>query len=261
MLTIKLKVTILGTGTSQGVPIIGCDCQVCQSTDPKDHRLRVSILIQAAGKNIVIDAGPDFRQQMLRTGVNHLDAVILTHEHNDHMIGIDDVRPFNFRQKENIPVYAVQRVQKDLKLRFEYVFSDNKYPGAPSLTLRTVSKAEPFEIKGLEFIPIEVIHGKLPVLGFRIGDFTYITDARTIVPEEMAKIKGTKILILNALHYYEHYSHFNVPQALEMIKELKPEQAFLTHISHYMGLSSEVNKVLPANVKLAYDQQVIEIEK
>lgn len=197
---------------------------------------------------------------MLRTGVSHLDAVILTHEHNDHMIGVDDVRPFNFRQKEDIPVYATERVQNDLRLRFEYVFSTNKYPGAPSLALRTISKNESFEIKGIEFKPIEVIHGKLPVLGFRIGDFTYITDARTIVPEEMTKIEGTKFLILNALHYYEHYSHFNVPQALEVIEKIKPEHAFLTHVSHHMGLSSEINKILPSNVKLAYDQQVIEIQ-
>jgi phosphoribosyl 1,2-cyclic phosphate phosphodiesterase len=197
---------------------------------------------------------------MLRAGVRHLDAVILTHEHNDHMIGVDDVRPFNFKQKEEIPVYAAERVQKDLKLRFEYVFSENKYPGAPSLGLRTISKNESFEIKGVKFIPIEVMHGNLSVLGFRIGDFTYITDARTIAPEEMAKIEGSKILILNALHYYEHYSHFNVPQALDVIEKLKPEQAFLTHVSHHMGLAAEINKILPTNVNLAYDQQVIEIE-
>ena len=198
---------------------------------------------------------------MLRAGVRYLDAVILTHEHNDHMIGVDDVRPFNFKQKEEIPVYAAERVQKDLKLRFEYVFSENKYPGAPSLGLRTISKNESFEIEGVKFIPIEVMHGNLSVLGFRIGDFTYITDARTIAPEEMAKIEGTKILILNALHYYEHYSHFNVPQALDVIRKLKPEQAFLTHVSHHMGLAAEVDKILPTNVKLAYDQQVIVIEK
>ncbi len=222
--------------------------------------MRVSILIQVGETNIVIDAGPDFRQQMLRTGIRHLDAVVLTHEHNDHMIGVDDVRPFNFRQKEDIPVYAAERVQKDLRLRFEYVFADHKYPGAPSLGLRTISKNESFEINGIEFIPIEVMHGKLPVLGFRIGDFTYITDARTIAPKEMAKVEGSKVLILNALHYYEHYSHFNVPQALEVIEKLKPKQAFLTHVSHHMGLASEVNKTLPANVKLAYDLQIIEIE-
>ena len=223
--------------------------------------MRVSILIQVEGKNIVIDAGPDFRQQMLRAGVRHLDAVILTHEHNDHMIGVDDVRPFNFKQKEEIPVYAAERVQKDLRLRFEYVFSGKKYPGAPSLGLRTISKNESFEIKGITFIPIEVMHGNLPVLGFRIGDFTYITDARTITSEEMTKIEGSKILILNALHYYEHYSHFNVPQALDVIEKLKPEKAFLTHVSHHMGLADEINKILPTNVNLAYDQQVIEIEE
>ncbi|MFK8007310.1 MAG: MBL fold metallo-hydrolase [Saprospiraceae bacterium] len=223
--------------------------------------MRVSVLIQAEGKNIVIDAGPDFRQQMLRAGVCHLDAVILTHEHNDHMIGVDDIRPFNFKQQEEIPVYADERVQKDLQLRFGYVFSKKKYPGVPSLGLYTISKNEPFEIKGLNFTPIEVMHGKLPILGFRIGDFTYITDARTITSEEMAKIEGSKILILNALHYFEHYSHLNVPQALDLIEKLKPEQAFLTHVSHHMGLAAEINKILPTNVKLAYDQQVVNINQ
>lgn len=208
----------------------------------------------------MIDAGPDFRQQMLRAGVRHLDAVVLTHEHNDHIIGVDDVRPFNFRQKEDIPVYAHERVRKDLKLRFKYVFAENKYPGAPSLALRNISKNESFQIKGIEFLPIEVLHGTLPVLGFRIGDFTYITDARTITSKEMAKIEGTKILILNALHYHEHYTHLNVPQALKIIETIKPEQAYLTHVSHHMGLTTEINKILPLNVKLAYDQQVIEIE-
>jgi len=221
--------------------------------------LRVSILIQVNGKNIVVDAGPDFRQQMLQVGIKQLDAVILTHEHNDHVIGLDDVRPFNFRQKKDIPVYAVERVQKDLKQRFEYVFSEKKYPGAPSLQLHTISKKENFEIEGISIIPIEVMHGSLPVLGFRFGDFTYITDANKIEEEEMDKIRGTKILILNALHYYEHHSHFNVPQALDMIEKLKPEKAYLTHISHFMGLSKEVNKVLPINIELAFDNQEIAV--
>ena len=235
--------------------MIGCDCKVCQSKDPKDHRLRVSILIQANGKNIVIDAGPDFRYQMLRARVRHLDAVILTHEHNDHIIGIDDVRPFNFKQKQDIPIYATERVQRDLKIRFEYVFAEKKYPGAPSLALHTISKDKPFEIGDILFTPIEVMHGKLPVLGFRINDFTYITDALTIAPEEMKKIEGSEILLINALHYYEHYSHFNIPQVLEVIQQLNLEKAFITHVSHHMGLAKEVNKSLPTNVKLAYDQQ------
>ena len=181
--------------------------------------------------------------------------MVLTHEHNDHVIGFDDVRPFNFRQKKGIPVYAVERVQEELKRRFDYVFAEKKYPGAPTLELHTISKDEKFEVAGIPIIPIEVIHGKLPVLGFRFGDFTYITDARTIQEEEMEKIKGTKVLILNALHYYEHHSHYNVPQALEVIEQLKPEKAYLTHVSHHMGLAAEVNKVLPSNVQLAYDTQ------
>jgi len=216
-------------------------------------------LIQANGKNIVIDAGPDFRQQMLRAGVSHLDAVILTHEHNDHIIGIDDVRPFNFRQKQDIPVYASERVQAELKKRFEYIFAENKYPGTPSLQLHTISKNQPFEIEGIPILPIEVIHGRLPVLGFRFGDFTYITDARTIDDFEKEKIKGTKVLIINALHYFEHYSHLNVEQALELINELQPEKTYITHVSHYMGLAAEVNKILPDNVELAYDMQELVI--
>ncbi|MEM6965340.1 MAG: MBL fold metallo-hydrolase [Bacteroidota bacterium] len=251
--------TILGTGTSQGVPVIGCDCEVCQSKDARNKRLRVSILVQKDGKNIVVDAGPDFRQQMLRSGVRHLDAVVLTHEHNDHIIGIDDVRPFNFRQKSDIPVYATKRVQADLKNRFKYVFAENKYPGAPSLTLHTIANNKPFEVAGIPIIPIEVMHGKLPVLGFRFGDFTYITDARTIEPAEIAKIKGTKVLVINALHYYQHYSHFNVPEALEAIKQINPQQAYITHVSHYMGLAEDVNKNLPPHVQLAYDEQVIQM--
>lgn len=215
--------------------------------------------MQVNGKNIVVDAGPDFRQQMLRAGVRHLDAVILTHEHNDHIIGIDDVRPFNFRQKQDIPVYASERVQDELRLRFGYIFAKNKYPGTPSLKLHTISKEQPFEIEGIPIIPIEVIHGRLPVLGFRFGDFTYITDARTIDEIEKEKIRNSKVLIINALHYFEHYSHMNVEQALELIDELKPEQTFITHVSHYMGLAAEVNKILPDNVELAYDMQELVI--
>ena len=241
------------------MPIIGCDCAVCQSDDPKDKRLRVSILVQVDGKNIVVDAGPDFRQQLLRTGISHLDAVLLTHEHNDHIIGIDDVRPFYFRQKQDIPFYATERVQEDLKKRFEYIFAEDKYPGVPSLSLNTISKDQPFEIDGIPIIPIEVMHGKLPILGFRFGDFTYITDAKTINDIELEKVKGTKYLVLNALHHDEHHSHLNLKQALEMIKKINPQHTFLTHISHQMGKYAEVEQLLPKNVELAYDMLTLDV--
>lgn len=213
------------------------------------------MLVESDDTTVVIDTGPDFRQQMLRAGVKKLDAVLLTHEHNDHIIGIDDVRPFNFRQQQDIPVFAVDRVQQELKTRFEYIFRENPYPGIPQLSLNTISKDQVFQIKEIPIVPIEVIHGKLPVLGFRFGDVTYITDARTIEPEEMEKIKGTRILILNALHQYDHYSHFNLEGALEIVKQLQPEQTFLTHVSHHMGLAEEINSQLPTNVQLAYDKQ------
>lgn len=213
------------------------------------------MLVESKDTTIVIDTGPDFRQQMLRAGVNKLDAVLLTHEHNDHIIGIDDVRPFNFRQKQDIPVYADVRVQEELKKRFEYIFKENPYPGIPQLSLHTISKHTSFQIQEIPIIPIEVIHGKLPVLGFRFGDVTYITDARTIEEEELEKIKGTRILILNALHQFEHYSHFNLKEALAVVKSLQPEQTYLTHVSHHMGLADKINQQLPANVHLAYDEQ------
>ncbi len=212
-------------------------------------------MVQVDGKNIVVDAGPDFRQQILRTGIQHLDAIILTHEHNDHIIGIDDVRPFNFRQKQDIPVYALERVQKELKKKFDYIFKENKYPGAPSLKLFTISKNQNFEIGGIEIIPIEVMHGELPILGFRFGDFTYITDGFKISDEELEKIKDSKALIINAIRHKEHYSHFNVTQALEIIEKINPQEAYLTHISHHMGLQKEVNLTLPSNVQLGYDEQ------
>jgi len=252
-----LKVTFLGTGTSQGVPIIGCDCEVCTSTDVKDNRLRPAILLSHQNINLAVDIGPDFRQQMLRVGITELEAVLITHEHNDHVIGLDDVRPFNFRSKKDMPIYATVPVQNQLRERFDYIFSSN-YPGIPRLQLHTIEHAKPFEVGGISILPIEVIHGRLPVLGFRFGEFTYITDAKTISEESLAMIAGTKYLVLNALHHNSHYAHLNLEEALALAKQLDAEHTYFTHISHHMGLNAKINKQLPANVSLAYDGLEIE---
>lgn len=252
-----LKVTVLGTGTSQGVPVIGCDCEVCRSEDPRDKRLRVSVLLQTETTNVCIDAGPDFRQQMLSTGIDRLDGVVLTHEHNDHIIGIDDVRPFNFRHRKDMPVYATKRVQGNLLERFAYVFAENPYPGVPRLELREINETDVIQIGDIYLEPILVYHGKMPVLGFRCRDFTYITDAKTIPEESMRKIKGTDTLILNALHHRPHYSHLNLEEALAVIEQVQPRQTYLTHISHLMGTHASINPTLPEGVELAYDGLVI----
>jgi len=246
------QVTFLGTGTSQGVPVIACRCKVCKSVHPRDKRLRSSIMIKHLGKTVVIDTGPDFRQQMLRENVEQLDAVIFTHEHKDHLAGLDDVRAFNFMSKGAMDIYATERVQKALKQEFHYAFSEEKYPGTPELVLKEIQN-EKFIAAGITFEPIEVLHYKLPVFGFRFNDFTYITDAKTISNSEKEKLKGTRFLVLNALRKSEHISHFNLDQALELIKEINPERAFLTHISHLMGEHSEVEHLLPDNVEIAYD--------
>ncbi|HFA50649.1 MAG TPA: MBL fold metallo-hydrolase [Bacteroidetes bacterium] len=249
----KLKVIFLGTGTSQGIPIIGCHCETCQSQNPKDKRLRVSVFINYKNKNIVIDIGPDFRQQMLRANIENLDALLITHEHNDHIIGLDDVRPFNFKTWSNMPVYAAPRVQETLKKRFAYIFEKKPYPGAPMIELRSISKEENFVVEGITVVPIEAMHGKLPVLGFRIGGFTYLTDVKTISEKELAKAKNSKVLVLSALHHKEHHSHLSLPQALDLIKKINPGTAYLTHLSHKLGLHETVSKTLPPNVHLAYD--------
>jgi len=244
---------MLGTGTSQGVPIIGCDCEVCTSTDKKNKRLRCSVLIEMDdGFTFVIDTGPDFRYQMLRAKVKRLDAVLFTHDHKDHTAGMDDVRPFNFRQNKPMDMYATEQVQQALVKSFDYVFSGRKYPGIPQVNLHTIDK-KPFSIEGIKITPIEVWHYKLPVLGFRIGDFCYITDANRIEEEELLKIEGSKVLILNALRKEKHISHFTLDEAIEIAQKVGVEQVYFTHISHQMGLHHLVDESLEKGMNLAYD--------
>ncbi len=247
-----MTITFLGTGTSQGVPVIACACDVCQSSDYRDKRLRTSVMLTINGLNFVIDTGPDFRQQMLRESVNSLDAVIFTHEHKDHIAGLDDVRAFNYTQKRAMDLYGDSLVEIAIKREFFYAFLEDKYPGVPLLDFHLIDN-KPFEVKGIVFTPIEVMHYKLPVFGFRVGDFTYITDAKTISHEEIAKIRGTKVLVLNALRRKEHISHFNLEEALAVIEQIQPEKAYLTHISHLFDTQANIEKELPDNVYVAYD--------
>ncbi|MEM9821065.1 MAG: MBL fold metallo-hydrolase [Bacteroidota bacterium] len=254
-----MKITLLGTGTSQGVPVIGCTCEVCRSEDPRDKRLRTAALIQIDNTHILIDAGPDLRQQMLRYHVDRLDAILLTHEHNDHIIGMDDVRPFNFRSRKNMPIYAVTRVQKALKKRFAYAFDENPYPGAPRLELKDIWPAQDFWINNIKISPIEVLHGRLSVLGFRFGAFTYITDAKTISTESLEQIRGTEVLVLNALHHQTHHSHLNLEEALALAQTIGARTTYLTHISHWMGKHEVIDAQLPPGIHLAYDGLEIQI--
>ena len=253
-----MKVTFLGSGTSQGVPVIACSCAVCTSADSRDKRLRSSILLQVDDKNIVIDSGPDFRYQMLRAGVTHLDALVFTHEHKDHTAGLDDIRAFNYKQGEAINVYAHKRVQDALKKEFSYIFAHHKYPGIPQLDLFEIGH-HPFEVAGVPFIPIEVMHFQLPVLGFRIADFTYITDAKTVTEVEKAKIKGSKVLVINALQQEKHISHFTLEEALAFAQEIGAEKTYFTHISHRLGTHQKISELVPAGVELAYDGLCIEL--
>ena len=253
-----MEITFLGTGTSQGIPIIGSDHPVCLSNDPKNKRLRVSILVEWENYTYVVDCGPDFRQQMLANKVEKIDGILLTHEHNDHIIGLDDVRPFYFKQGD-ISVYAHPRVIEALKKRFDYVFETvNKYPGTPTLDIVELND-NPFQIGNLEVVPVNVWHHKLQVYAFRLGEFAYVTDAKTIDEEELEKLKGVKVLTVNALRKEPHLSHFNLEEALDFIRKINPERAYLTHISHLMGFHEEVEKELPENVFLAYDNLKITI--
>ncbi len=253
-----MKITFLGTGTSMGVPVICCTCPVCLSTDERNKRLRTSILVEIQDNTFVVDTGPDFRQQMLRANVQDVDAILYTHEHTDHIVGMDDVRAFNFFRKKDVQLYATEQVQQHIKRVFHYVFAKDPYPGIPRIQFHDITN-EAFAINGVDIQPVKVWHHKLPVLGFRFGNFTYITDANFISEEEKEKIKGSEILVLNALRKEEHISHFTLEQALALIEELAPKQAYLTHISHQMGLHEEVAKTLPPHVAIAYDGLVLNL--
>jgi len=248
-----LKVTFLGTGTSQGIPVISCPCNVCQSVDTHDQRLRTSILIESDATAIVVDTGPDFRQQMLREKVKRLDAVLFTHGHKDHVAGLDDVRAFNYFLQKPMDVYATGPVQEIIRNEFSYAFDrENDYPGIPKIKLHTID-LQPFNIGDINFQPVEVYHFKLQVLGFRFGDFTYITDANYISAAEKDKIKGSRFLVLNALRVDKHVSHFNLAEAIALAQEIGAEATYFTHISHQLGMHQEVSQQLPPNIYLAYD--------
>jgi phosphoribosyl 1,2-cyclic phosphate phosphodiesterase len=256
---IPLKIYFLGTGTSQGIPVIGSNHSVCKSTDFKDKRLRVSVWISWDDHSFVIDCGPDFRQQMLSSNCQKVDGILFTHEHADHTSGLDDIRPFNFKQGE-IPIYAHQRVIENLNRRFDYIFeTKNRYPGAPSVKTIEVVNNHPFSIGDKKAIPVNVMHGDLQVFGYRIDDFAYLTDVKTVEESEIQKLKGLKILVVNALREEPHNTHFNLQEALDFIALVQPQKTYITHISHILGFHEEVQKKLPENVFLAYDNLQITI--
>ncbi len=255
----------LGTGTSQGIPVIACSCEVCVSDDVRDKRLRCSLFLREGDTRIVIDCGPDFRQQMLRARVQALDAILITHEHNDHIMGLDDVRPFNFKQRRSMPLYAQQRVLDTLKRRFAYAFEEKPYPGAPSYDLHAIGE-RPFRIGSFLIQPLTVLHGEMPVTAFRIGTLAYLTDMKTIAPEEREKLEGIEVLVINALHHRPHHSHLNLEEALAFAKSVGAAQTYLIHMSHHMGLHSELEKRLEAysaqyglSIRAAYDGLEVEI--
>jgi len=253
-----MKVTFLGTGTSQGIPVIACDCKVCKSENPKDNRLRTSVLIEIENQTIVIDTGPDFRQQMLREDVKKIDAIVFTHQHKDHVAGLDDVRAFNHKFQKDMDLYCTAEVEEALIREFPYVFSIYKYPGVPEVTIHNI-KNEPFTINGVEVIPIEALHYKLFVFGYRIKDFVYLTDISAITEKEKEKMKGAKVIVLDALRKTPHISHLSMQQAVDLLEELQPQKGYLIHISHLMGLHNEVIKELPSFIKPAYDGLILEL--
>lgn len=254
-----IRATFLGTGTSQGVPVIGCGCTVCTSPAAQDKRLRSSLFVAYHDTHLVIDAGPDFRQQMLRTKEKRLDAILLTHEHNDHVSGLDDVRPFNFSQQKDMPIFAESHVLVEISTRFAYAFAEIPYPGAPRFDRIAILPDQPFFLGGHPVVPIRVWHGQMPVLGFRMGDLTYITDAKTISEAEMEKVKGTKILILNALRLEPHATHLHLEAAVELARHIGAERTYFTHISHSLGTYEQVSRSLPETCFLAYDDLTITV--
>ncbi len=254
----RLQITFLGTGTSQGIPIIGSKHPVCLSDDPKDKRLRVSVLVQWKSFNYVIDCGPDFRQQLLANPIEQLDGILFTHEHADHTAGLDDIRPFFFRQGD-IDLYAEERVIASLHKRFYYFFEENRYPGVPKVAIKPIVKNKIIDLHGLEIEPIEVLHNRLPILGFKIKDFVYLTDVKTVAPDQMEKIKNAKILVVNALREKPHESHLNLEEALHFAQEAEAETTYFTHISHLLGFHAEVEAKLPEGVHLAYDNLKITV--
>jgi phosphoribosyl 1,2-cyclic phosphate phosphodiesterase len=253
-----LKITFLGTGTSSGVPMIGCNCEVCISPDIKDKRLRSSILVQSKTTTLVVDTTPDFRYQMLRADVKHLDAVVFTHPHKDHIAGLDDIRAYNFFLNKPMEIFANALTEEALRREFVYVFAENKYPGIPKLNMNTIA-TEPFMVGDIPIIPIVVYHLKMPVLGFRFGKFTYITDANRIDENEKQKIKGSEVIVLNVLRKEKHISHFTLDEAVALVNELKIPKAYFTHISHQLGKHEDINNELPLNMQLAWDGLVLHL--
>lgn len=252
-----LRLTILGSATSQGVPVIGCDCAACKSTDPRDNRLRNSAVFSKAGKQVIIDSGPDFRQQMLRHSHGHLAGILYSHEHNDHVAGLDDLRPFCFRQKENIPLYGLPRVIKDIKTRFAYAFAENPYPGVPTLDLLTIEAGQKIKLGNMDFQAIPVLHGKLPILGYRCEDIAYLTDVKYLESAARTLLRGVRVLVLSCLQHKQHHSHLNLDEALHLIEDMQPERCILTHLSHYFPPHAKLELELPDGVEVGYDGMVV----